>query len=490
MGIALSEQLVVQVGLLLVVTIPLRFAIRHRTRMKLALDAFVFAVLSALFVFHGIEPYVPGRPGDLSTGIAVGAAKGAWWISLSLLLVNVIRNFIVFENRPREGRLLRDLVSGLVYIGMALSLIAYVFDVPVGTLIVTSGVFAIVLGLALQSTLNDVFSGIALNLGRPYLVGDWIVLDDNLQGRVIETNWRATHLLSPTNDVVILPNSTLAKARLTNFSSPDESHGITVSTRFLPTVRPEVILEAMRTAMLGCTKILRSPPPNVSITELSGDGVGVELACRVRDVNKVSDAKNEIYDLVFRHARSWNLALSIVGKGQFATEVSIAGHDGPMGCILSIPLFQTLEADERFSLSQSMALIQFARGSVIAAQGTALTSLILIERGVAVVEATDDGTVREITRLSPGDVFGERGVLLGMLEPGDVRALTPVRAYEIPKDKLAAFLKERPTIAEELGAILSHRLERERHLHDDLERHALGNAVSFSARIRTLFALR
>ena len=54
--------------------------------------------------------------------------------------------------------------------------IAYVFGAPVGTLIATSGVFAIILGLAMQSALGDVFSGIALNIGRPYASGDWLVL--------------------------------------------------------------------------------------------------------------------------------------------------------------------------------------------------------------------------------------------------------------------------------------------------------------------------
>ena len=57
---------------------------------------------------------------------------------------------------------------------------------------------AIILGLALRSTLGDVFSGIALNLNRPYEVGDWIVLNDGTEGRVVETNWRATHLLNST----------------------------------------------------------------------------------------------------------------------------------------------------------------------------------------------------------------------------------------------------------------------------------------------------
>src|SRR5437660_1307884 len=86
---------------------------------------------------------------------------------------------------------------------------------------VQTGVLAIILGLALQSTLADVFSGIALNLSKAYEVGDWIVLSDGTQGRVIETNWRSTHLLNGSNDLVVLPNSSLAKAQLTNLSSPN-----------------------------------------------------------------------------------------------------------------------------------------------------------------------------------------------------------------------------------------------------------------------------
>ncbi|MGO8176435.1 mechanosensitive ion channel domain-containing protein, partial [Rhizobium ruizarguesonis] len=76
--------------------------------------------------------------------------------------------------------------------GMALSVMAFVFGVPIGTLVETSGVVAIILGLAIQNTLADVFSGIALKLGRPYIICDWILLSDGTEGRVVESNWRAT----------------------------------------------------------------------------------------------------------------------------------------------------------------------------------------------------------------------------------------------------------------------------------------------------------
>ena len=114
-----------------------------------------------------------------------------------------MRVFLIFERQPREGRLLQDLVVGIIYVGAFLSVVAYVFNAPVGTLIATSGAVAIILGLALQSTLSDVFSGIALNLARPYGIGDWLVLGNGIEGRVVETNWRATHLLTNANDLVV-----------------------------------------------------------------------------------------------------------------------------------------------------------------------------------------------------------------------------------------------------------------------------------------------
>ncbi|WP_415752055.1 mechanosensitive ion channel domain-containing protein [Mesorhizobium sp. B2-1-8] len=67
------------------------------------------------------------------------------------------------------------------------------------------------LGLALQNTLGDLFSGIALNVGRPYVLGNWIILSDGTEGRVIETNWQSTHLLTAAHDVVAVPNSLLAE---------------------------------------------------------------------------------------------------------------------------------------------------------------------------------------------------------------------------------------------------------------------------------------
>lgn len=84
-------------------------------------------------------------------------------------------------------------------------------------LLATSGVVAVVLGFALQNTLSDVFSGIALNMEHPYRQGDWIRLDTGFEGEVVEISWCATHLRSREDTEIVQPNSGMATARIVNF---------------------------------------------------------------------------------------------------------------------------------------------------------------------------------------------------------------------------------------------------------------------------------
>jgi small-conductance mechanosensitive channel len=184
-------------------------------------------------------------------------------VHLAWAIIGLVRIYLVLEGQPREARLLQDLVVGVVYPGTALSILAFVFGVPIGALVATSGVIAIVLGLALQNTLGDVFSGIALTLGRPY------GLSDGTEGRVVESTWRSTHVLTSANNVVVLPNSLLAKLGLTNISRPDGRHSVTLTVRVAPTRMPAIVVDVMRSVLLSCNSIVQEPPPIVALKGLT-----------------------------------------------------------------------------------------------------------------------------------------------------------------------------------------------------------------------------
>ena len=85
-------------------------------------------------------------------------------------------------------------------------------DQPIEGLLATSGIVALVLGLALQSTLADLFSGIALNIEDPFGAGDRITVDGGNEGQAIEINWRATRIRNRSGDTTVIPNSQIAKS--------------------------------------------------------------------------------------------------------------------------------------------------------------------------------------------------------------------------------------------------------------------------------------
>jgi small-conductance mechanosensitive channel/CRP-like cAMP-binding protein len=469
---------------------------RYPTR-RLVFQLAFFLALTALLYHHGIVPYeIAPDTTPAYERVFVAAAKIIWWVNAAWVLTGFARVFLIFERRPREGRLIQDLVVGVIYLGAVLSVFAYVFSAPVGTLIATSGVFAIILGLALQSTLADVFSGIALNLSKAYEVGDWIVLTDGIEGRVVETNWRATHLLNASNDLVVLPNSGLAKAQLTNLSSPNRTHGIKLRVRVAPTMAPSTISDVMRTVLLSSNNIMPTPAPVVEIKSLDAHAVELELSFRVRDFGAAATARHEVYDLIYRHTRAAGLALAPpreAGAPVFVGQAA-ATAPTPRGTALrqddAVPLFASLMEEEKAALADTMTRKTYRKGEVLASQGDKLSSLVVIRTGVAVVSRDEGVGEIELSRLAPGDYFGESGLFAGAGEPGTVRALTFVVAYEVGQAALAKLMHDRPTIADEISLTLSRRAKTNATgLADD---GALGPAPSFSVlvtRIRQLFEL-
>jgi CRP-like cAMP-binding protein len=132
----------------------------------------------------------------------------------------------------------------------------------------------------------------------------------------------------------------------------------------------------------------------------------------------------------------------------------------------------------------------FRSGEMMVEQGTVLTSLMIVRTGVATVTRQEDGSGTELRRLAPGDFLGEGGLLTGDGEPGTIRAVTLVVVYEITQEGLAPLMRDRPAIAEELGALLARRTATEQYrLEQGLGHAAIASAPSLVVRIRHLFKL-
>lgn len=279
---------------------------------RLIVQILFFTNMSLVLYLGGIAPHRPD--GIYMQGFGALLSKSArilWWTHLAWTVIGFIQIYVRLNRKPREAHLIQDMAIAVIYLGVALSVIGFVFGMPVGTLVTTSGVIAVIFGLALQNTLGDVFSGIALTLGRAYAIGDWVQLTDGTEGRVIETNWRSTNLLTVTHNVVVLPNSILAKQGVTNLSRPDETHQIALRVRIAATQRPRLVEEVMWSVLQSSVLINKNPPPVVALKAIDAIAIEVELQFRVDSVAIRTPAKNEIVDLLHDQCRAGGLSLAI-----------------------------------------------------------------------------------------------------------------------------------------------------------------------------------
>ncbi|MBF0460756.1 MAG: mechanosensitive ion channel family protein [Magnetococcales bacterium] len=172
------------------------------------------------------------------------------------------------EGVPRPRVLWTELFDIGVFLVVTGVVVVQVLHQPITTVFATSGMMAIILGLALQNTLVDLFAGLALNIERPFRAGDWITLDDKTQGMVTVTNWRSTHIRLRTLDVLILPNSLIARSRVINHAIPNHIHREQIDIPLLYGFD----VDPMRALLLAATKqvadVLETPLPFVLLHEM------------------------------------------------------------------------------------------------------------------------------------------------------------------------------------------------------------------------------
>lgn len=423
-----------------------------------------FSGLTWLLRADGIIPYsVTSQPDPLPQRVLVAGLEIAWWLVGAWLTRGFLRAFVVLGRKEREAILIQELLGAVVYLTAIVAIFTYVLDLPIKGLLATSGALAIIIGLALQSSLGDAFSGIVMNLERPYRVGDWISVDSTVQGHVIETNWRATHIRTSSNDMAIVPNSIIAKSKIVNFSEPGQLHSAGVAVRLNRRLSPDVGALLLRDVLLGSAKDGGIVNLSVTIADISAEAMEFQLGFAVSDITSVGSIKAEVL------RRSY-YALSVAGGGFAPAKPTDRdyGVTTERACLLeAIPLFSTLTTEERTDLLKGARRV-YEAGAIVAKRGAVLQSLVIVRRGVLVAWEEECEKALESTRLTPGFYFGEMGLLTGEALGGDITALTQTVTYEIGKAALAPILKGRPAFADELGETLELRREARRSV---LERH-------------------
>jgi small-conductance mechanosensitive channel len=448
---AASDPLVFIFGLFLVGGVATYLFFKRHPLGRAVVRVIFLILLTIALLQANIVPYQPlALTGSPFLDAVHAFLKIAWWLLTAWFLVGVLRAFLVFQRSPREAKLLQDLLAGLIYLAAVFAIITYVFDLPIQGLLATSGVVAIILGLALQSTLGDVFSGIVLSFSRPYRPGDWISIEGGTDGRVIELNWRATYILTARRDLAILPNSTIAKSKIVNVSSPSGLHGTTATVQVDAQTPPSRCSEILEHAIRNSRLIVATPAPTITIKTINASYAEFEIAFFVEELASTVKAQNELFDLIYRHLAAAGIDLAVPQNGRIS-------RTGVERLLELVDIFATFTPEQRGAIAAKLKQRSYDEGETLFESGIVLQSLFIIGGGVVTFTREGIEGEMELLRLGPGDHFGEIGMLTGAPAIAKISALIPTTVYELAKADLMPILAAQPQVSQELCRALARR---------------------------------
>jgi small-conductance mechanosensitive channel len=196
-------------------------------------------------------------------------------------------------------------VGGLVLLGA--------LGVQITPLLTALGVGGLAVALALQDTLSNLFAGLHLLADRPIRVGDYVKLADGVEGFVVDVGWRSTRVRQLQHSIAIVPNSSVAKATIVNYSLPEPRMGLTVRVSVDYGSDPDrveaALLDEARRAVGEVPGLLGQPEPNARLIPGFGDA-GLDFSLNVQVASYVDQylVQHELRRRILRRFRAEGIA--------------------------------------------------------------------------------------------------------------------------------------------------------------------------------------
>lgn len=417
---------------------------------------------------------------------------GAWLLTRGIKLFFWAKTFK--EKTGTESPLLiRSLVAAAIYVVALYGIWTSVFNREVTGLLVSTGIIAAVLGLALQSVLSDLFSGLAITIEGPYRVGDWIELSNGIVGKVVDITWRSTRLLSWNNSIYVVPNNVAASSILHNYDMPEKPYAYWFHMHVDSNISSTMVLQLLLEAALTCKSVLRYPSPTIRISDATSQPFKYSVFVYFQDFPSHWAGRSELFGRI-------ESRLSKAGISPAAIKYEIDTREAPVeelrrrdvvGHLREVDIFQPLSQDDMETIARACETKTYYAGDIIIQKDEVDNSLFIISSGVVSVLDSDDGAqLMELARLSTNECFGEMSLLTGEPRSAMVKALTNVEAINVPKEALEPVLKAKPELSDKLAHIMADR----RHLTEAFIGSRAREATAVQARsyvtmIRAFFGL-
>jgi small-conductance mechanosensitive channel/CRP-like cAMP-binding protein len=407
-------------------------------------------------------------------------------VAVAILLDRLIRFFYwngyLRRHRKRDTpALVEDVVTALlIVVGLSVGLY-FEEGLSVTGLVTASGATAIILGIALQAVIQDLFSGLSINFDGSYALGEWLTvyseqLREPVYGCVSGITWRTTFLTLEDGRRLMVPNHMMTANPVLNHSRPREPKRLSVEVCVDNRIAFDRVIDMLLGEAFKAVRqpgLARDPEPDVILNRLTQDGVYYEVRFyaypyQISPTTARSIVMKALLDVIQQNSLAW--PVQQVELTQAPSAASAPGEKEARGALSRASLFANVLNDEQLDgLARQSKRSELPRGAVLMRQGEAPSSMfIILEGAVSIAIAGPDGSSHEVAVSATGDVVGEMSLMTGAPRTATATALARLRVLEIGKEAIEGLLRKSPELAERL----SHTLARRQHELDELAHRA------------------
>jgi small-conductance mechanosensitive channel len=353
-----------------------------------------------------------------------GAPEGSWRQRIPSIFLDVAR-FVV------------------IAVGLAI-IFSYIWGANVGGLFTALGISSIVLGLTLQNSVGQIISGLLLLFEQPFQIGDWVDTP-SARGRVVEVNWRATHI-DTGSGLQIIPNSVLAGASFANLSRPPGEHSISVVTAFGPNDAPDDVCAVLVRVAMTLPQLRPGAVPSSSVA-----GAGeYKTSIPLRSPADGGAAKALFLRWVWYAARRAGLRLDDVDD-DFATSERLET------CLRIVaPTLRLNDSDQR-DLIPHARITRYGVDESIQLPGQVPTRMTFIVHGrVRLVATAQNGAMVPVRTMDEGDFIGSTALTREPVTSG-AYAVDEVTVLQIERKYMEELVLRKPLLLQEIGRTIEER---------------------------------
>ncbi len=397
------------------------------------------------------------------------------WMALVIAVVR-FANLIIFGaalSRTTEYELpniIKNVISITVYIVSFFIIFQTQYpNVPLTPIFTGSTIIGVVLALALQDTLGNLFAGLALQADQPFQVGDVVLIgaagtnQSKGTGVVESVTWRGVKIRTFQNKLVIISNAILGK-EVIEVAPKDNLNARLTFFNTLYSASPTKTTHLIRDVVRQVDNVSPKMRPIVRIKNLGESGLEWEVKYWLEDYAKYNDTDALVRQRIWYAFQRENIHFAFPTRTLYVENQSLEPNfsestNDIFERLSDVPLFEPLSDQETEKLAGLCEAKVFSPNEPIVRRGDDGNSMFVVHRGAVKILVTENGSTKTVADLSEGDIFGEMGLFTGEPRAATVVASGETEVLEIKHTAIKPLFEKNPYLIEALSKTIAERRE-------------------------------